>query len=92
MHRLSRDAVRKRLRIGFAVLKPYQKRAVGGRDAIIQEEVVEAMVHHLMGPERSEAVILEPDLADRGLGSAQRRGVWGEDEPHPHPDLPVTHD
>lgn len=60
MHRLSRDAMSKRLRVGIAVLRPYQKRAVGSLDAVARDEVVEAMVTQLMGPERSEALILEP--------------------------------
>lgn len=88
MRRVSREALRMRLVVAMATLKPHQKTRSGLTNDAIREEIADAMIQRIMGSPASEAVILEPDLI--GSPHSPSKGRWDIDEPHPHPDVPFS--
>ena len=88
MKRLSREAIRTRISLALTVLRPYQKRELGLLAKGAHRDVVEDLTTRIMGRPESEAVILVPSLT--GDPHSPRHGRWGEDEPHPHPDMPFA--
>ena len=85
MRRVTRDAVRMWLRIGLMVRRAHDRRGLAIMSEHAVDDVVEDMLMRIMGREEGEAVILEPSL--HGPAHAPWRGKWGEDEPHPFPDV-----
>lgn len=74
MQVISHDELRMRIAIKLQVLKPYKKRGLGIVSPLTLGEVVNSVMAVL-----NRAVVIRPDY----IGSEQRPGSFGVDEPWP---------
>ena len=89
MRRIGREVLRLRIALGLLkVRSKVSKKEIGIAAERDREQLVDELVHRIMGAPESEAVILVPDRV--GSAHTTRDGRWGVDEPHPAPDVTLA--
>ncbi|KQN28293.1 hypothetical protein ASF00_10490 [Sphingomonas sp. Leaf34] len=89
MNRISREELRMIIEVALTVRRKSERMSVDLQGARAVQSFTDDLLQRIMGQEESETILIVP--SNVGPQHSPKRGSWGVDEPHPHPDLSYRH-